>query len=748
MGGSSTETVRNMDVVPLTQKIGAINKALMLDDFKKIPSGMRAVTTSRAMTMANMRGKFNSGFLQNLGYAPNSTIQYKSVDEDLLLDYLQVNLNSGITGVTNFAITFIELEDLAYKYLQDNYSFNLTDKCILHNSVLYRYDYIVENGNYIDIAMLKNANDTANDYLSSSYTNYMIIELQNEPITIDGIKYFICEFEYTYTQIETICDENGQNCVDEEVEYIETLTINIPAVYHYFQIPNTKKEFADVVASQHTGVYNYTFETTDEYGTIHSTSARFDVVVIATSADTFYITAAAQSTAWYNNYSYLNKTVKNVKTEEVQNSLIQSYRSIVTDYYLNGKLYRYYNAIANISQVITNKTAEVLPIVPLKRGGNIVNSQNMKIVLNQIGLKIEDFKQSLSDSIIKEAYFFFSADWNDTSATTTKLLFETFFNMVLSKVGKVGGTTYGGGGVTSGFSVSYANLALTYNLTINTKIVSGTIGTTGSYQRSGNIFRKQETNDFYWEITINSIKMSYTVNGIQFKYGSCVRSSYIGDSGGCIDDFSKMRIIVPRDALMRLNFKEYVDSLEKVMSLMVYTVQTYKVKWYQSGFWSFVFTAIAIYITVASWGTMKWTLAAVLKIVAVMAISYAILHSNLPVWLKVVSLVALSYYSGMFNGDNGQISTMKLASGLVQITNQVSQVYFESSINKMQQNISQLQYQNEKANEELEKLTENIGAGLFFFEKDIDTYYDISYGNLQYNYDILYDYDSLYDIYN
>lgn len=211
-----------------------------------------------------------------------------------------------------------------------------------------------------------------------------------------------------------------------------------------------------------------------------------------------------------------------------------------------------------------------------------------------------------------------------------------------------------------------------------------------------------------------------------------------------------------------MTFKEKTILLEKSMNLLIYTIQTVKVKWYQSGFFQFLMFGAVIVASVFTGG------AAMAAYLAATAGSAAAITAMTVLVVTVISAVAATLtFFGMDLGVAGQIigaagiiaggyagiaqSTSNWGAALITAKALVDSVGLAHSIliQKRMENISnsssELNAQAEAKQKQLDTLNEELSKPLLAPYKDnieeISMYYNIAVGDSQSNYDVLYDYD-------
>ena len=158
------------------------------------------------------------------------------------------------------------------------------------------------------------------------------------------------------------------------------------------------------------------------------------------------------------------------------------------------------------------------------------------------------------------------------------------------------------------------------------------------YEVSMHRYRHQVDDSLYEEIVVERMRLVYRVFG---KYVT------VGDETG--DKVEKKILLVPIDRAITTNYslpvreRLYFRSLHYVFNSRVVT----KVKWYQSGFFSFLITAIAFVIAVftfqpqlAAWGASMaaagWSLKALVMTLAMNLIKQVVVQLAIKLFVKIV----------------------------------------------------------------------------------------------------------------
>ena len=344
---------------------------------------------------------------------------------------------------------------------------------------------------------------------------------------------------------------------------------------------------------------------------------------------------------------------------EIENALAAQDKDIVVKYRLNNKSYLYKIPNTISSQYITDSLVDTMPIFSLKVGGVLQSNSKIKLALRDLGLVGNEFDASIADPKVKYASLGFMFDPNDTSNATTRLMYETFSNLnsngyTMNK----SGTALASGGDTVGLKMQFEGLVVTVSSGYSISTIAGTIGNVGTYTREQveytiteldpnhmgksssyvdvtkvkRIYRKQLNDQYYSEIVLDDLLVHHSYAGTS---DVSTRNTY-----GTASKVGRLPIL--REVLIKLPFDSYLELLQSSLVLFVYTSVTVTTKWYQSGFFRFVLTVVAVAIAVLSWG-------------AASAASYSLLSVVAAVGATAGAILAVASLAGIDLGVVGDI---------------------------------------------------------------------------------------------
>ena len=749
--GSSSKTITDYDVVPIMKGTGELYKNLSLEAFRHINQGMRTVIDVYGQGIVKIGGLYNDGFLTAMGYNPSENIAYSVVDSDKLLQWVRDNLDPNATSINSYRLGSVTMEDMAIRYMQENYPpFSYNNRTYTDiDGKIYIYLDVVGNGPNVDIITYLNSGDTIDEYVAANWSDWSVVSYPIAPTEVDGVLVWRVEITRTYM---TEPEPPG-----EPEEVTETQQIEVDVVYNYKSTPD--KNYADAMAivnkyNGYTISKNYVREYYDHSYYIYG-YARATVTYIGNL--NFNVTYVSSGEAAYEArtecFNYVEPGIDRDRKSSLEN--------IVFVWSNNGTSRLHYESKSDMGSVYSTRSAEAYPIIPLKVNGSLVKDTTKRtVVLGKVGLSGDDFASSLRDNDLNSAFLIFGISMTDTSPVGVKFIFETLYGLVSTSTttGKFSNTR-------ETLRVSFSTLDITTRLDVVTRVVVGSIGPVGTYTHQlvttttietdwdGNsttiynykrVYRKQADPLYYEEISAENAATEYTVAGYKF-------------SANMID--SKCILPVSRQILFKIDYRSTCDVIEKSMKMMVFMKKTVKVKWYQSGFFSFIMMIVAVVLTVVSWGALSSVGATIAGIglsvgqviaVAGLIIGLAgIMGINTGVLGQVIAVVGALYggWSGLAKG--GWQGTLVTANSLVQVTSMANSIMIQKDIASVMRDVEKQVTMTKEARDELAEVLEDMQNPLLMPYSnrldEIDTYYAVASGNLQYNYDILYNYDLIYN---
>ena len=339
-----------------------------------------------------------------------------------------------------------------------------------------------------------------------------------------------------------------------------------------------------------------------------------------------------------------------------------------------------------------SKVIDVTPVIPIKVNNAFVDFDESFLILNKLGIRPKDFMDGLSNGLVANAYVLLGVPIGDTtllnSNVLNKLAFETF-DYFLPVSGLVE--------TQSSMTIATSNMSIKYVFDVDKSIVNG-FGTPGTYTQAYErlsyvgikgrrytndllVLTKQVTPFVRSVIKILSINISYQcgpgTSSIGYSepgmYGSTILSSTVLTK-------ENARLLVPYDVLDSLTYTEYIEYYEQAMSFMINTQQTIKMKWYQSGFISFIVMAVGIVATGgavnASWQALLASTAATATVnAAIFAITV------LSAAVAIGSMIGINF--GIFGQVAGVLVILASLANPGLLVNTLAQVNVATSLASM-----------------------------------------------------------------
>ena len=810
MGGGS-ETITSAQVVGLSKSFGALKKKIMLENGKFISSGMNVVVKARGQSIVDIKSLYNKKYLEAMGYAPNDNILIDKISEGKVLEYTKNNINSMATYVSNPVVNTLGTLDQAILELQDKPNFKRSEMSFTHtDSKKYYYFTSVQNGSYIDISCYLNDKDTVTPYLENKYPDgYAILEMNTYPIINDGSVYWKAEVEYIYYEDEEV---NGEIVT---VQKLGLATEYIDCVFIYFTVLDTEEAQMYAIAQQHSGPFTYTGfytvenEETGGYTQYVDVYGTFTVTYIGNGEFSYNMYAPDPSDTGHDKYSnpaWRNGVVsyQEQKVAQVTQAVIDNVRKLIWDYGVDREdidSVRRTFVLGNVlNSFIVKEQADAYPIIPLKRWFNLVNSTKMDLVLKKIGLEGKDFHDSIRQPEICDSYLFFGIPFSSSNPGLIQYIFEFFTTLsnVRENFGKYNqlfganslNISFDGMGIHQNYKVEswvevepatrpvgtywFQNVSETfitgyekvevYNKNGLSQEVMQPIFETRTYGE----YCHQESAAYYIRIRPMSIQYWYILGGQQWgqKRKRSVRDTATAWGGvmNGSDDKIQLRLPILKQITNKMDFNLLCDVIEQSMSFAVFTYQTVKKKWYQSGFFQFIMIVVIIVVAYFTGGAALSALPGVMGVVvagaiylsALMTIITMLTGTSFGVFGTVVGIVAAiggGYASLVNSGMTAMQVVMFTASQVLNLVSEVNNLLFNMKMGSREKEYNSLlgyqEEEKEKLAQEYEKLHENQGMIVNMFNNfksldDIDNYYNMATANFD-SYTLMLDYATNYD---
>ena len=707
--GSSTETIRNLQVVGIMEKYGGLYKSLFFGEAQKISSGMPVVREQRQSDIIMIKSMYNEGYLDALGYDPVSKIKVKNINKVILLNYTKSNINASAYKIITASIRPVTVLDIIKKSIQFRDTYDPITLSYLDGSTrLYCHDS-VDTGNYIEAVFYERVPlATITSYLDDKYVDgvnklsYTILRISDLASLIEGSLKFTVKIKYVYKKTTVT---NGQPFVETITDYTE----------EYFEAPLRYETLDDINYSDLKSIANSFTKPVSYKGSAEIGFDDFPTSMTITGQQTATIKngTVELTFSFKNPYKsgsggYLNHQAmiweaivgqyKQKQLDLLEVALDSSIRKIVWEYetgYVN-----YFIAIESvhiIPKLINEVITEVYPIIPIKENLRMVkNTTETKLVLSKIGLERGDLIDSLSNPDIRSSFLVFGVLPNNKSQENITYLYEYFFTISNSTSSDVYGRNITETNVTIEYKYkSAAGIKQTYSLgfvqvptegdtapkEINSywyqshkvKYVSRyetVYDETGMNSRQEPVYSsyyvhsycKQVTATHYNKIILYNIMAGATTSGYPFSTslledhrtmeGDAVTTSY-HPKGKDWD----IRIPIIRDITNIMRFDYLCNIIERSMSLLVFTEVEVKVEWYQQPWVTMVTFAVAAYT--GQYYVVAATTAATMATVVVVAGVAMTATTALIIGVTMLTLTMLSLM-GIDLGIFGVIASVAL----------------------------------------------------------------------------------------
>ena len=765
MGGSKTVTYKDLQVQKLMDDPEKAYKAAMKQAYKNVGSGMRSVIREYQQGIIDTRSMFNDSYLTNLGYNPKETIPYSIVDPILVRSWLLSNVSRNISEVNSYKWAIPSLEEIALEYLQDTYSgMSLADKSFLIGSIRWYVSGVTNvSTTMTNATCYKDRLVTAEEYAVS--VGLVAASVEDIRYTIAGVNYW-------------------------KVKMTDESVVDVPVEYTTIECPGVGSDVVQAIVTEYNGkeypVQSNEYDT-DDMGNktpLWSNVVRVSAYIGNDGGVKVTGTALRPVYSRFNSSRYLEATKEAVANivdlveKEIANDLIEELDRLIVVYTLNG-IQKLKLAEINKSLVSSTAKASAYPIIPLRENYAFVKETNqMKAMLNKIGMATDDFESSLGNDKIKNAAVMFLLDLRDSSAVGTKVVYETLVNMVKTTIPAAGKT---GSSEEYQLDLRFSDVNMKSSVKFDLRTVSGVIGSVGSYVRYSRTVKYTENVDS--GDTQYTQTRTGTVYGIrkqvsesyyeEMEFGNCSTAWKVGgyELNGKLSMDSKGEVYIPITdiGLEGLRYEELHYAVARSMSMMALSIVKVKTKWYQSGFFKFVMIVVLVAVTIATAGASIGATAS--GITALTGASVATATAIATTALVVTTTIAVASMMGIDVGVLGSVATvigiaqmgagmlaqtgsmstgqtvLTSAKALTSAANMAIEINTKGSIKAMQDRLEAINSKLEESSEELKKLTENVQQGIWMGIEDRmpDTLYMMSSTDMMCNYAILYDYDGMID---
>lgn len=733
MGGSKSITSVNLQIGRLIDAPEKAYKAAMREAYKNIGSGMKSVIRAYQRNIIDTKSLFNDKYLTSLGYNPRETINYRAVDPALVLSWCKANISADVSTINKYRWEIPTIEEICIEYLQDTYGIiDFSDNSLsIGGTKWFVTGTVVTGANSSDATLLKNKETTANEY--ASLVGVTVVSIAEGIVADNGINYW-----------STV---------------LSTGPKLIPAVYMTITCPGIGSDVVSTILASYNS-REYYMSLNEEDGTTRWSNT-ISISTHITSKGTIGLTGRYKNpyipSDWTSRiYAEATKMAMQDKLEEVQKEidllLVDSLDRLVVKYTIDGDVKI---KIAEIDKNIVSSvaSAKAFPVIPLKENYSILNSNNnMKAILNKIGMSKSDFEDSIADGRLKNAAILFIVDINDGSPEGTKLVYETLINMVKTAVP---GTAKVAATENYQLNLGFSDINMHTTLNMNISTFEGVVALVGGYVRYSESYSRQ--------VFDSEVNRYITVTGTKTGIKKQITTEYYEEiefddqsqtkwSIGGYELSEKVYIPITDIGLDSLTYEESTYATALSMNIVTTSVVVTKTKWYQSGFFKFVMTII---ITIAGFftaGQAWWAYGLLAAAVVVAGTVVAILN----LWgvntgtigtIIGVAAILVGGYTSIMDAATTSGQTLATASTLVQLAQVASQINLEGIARAIENKRLETRAELEATEEQLSEIAEETQQGLWMGvqDREPELLYAMNSTALMCNYDILYDYDGMYE---
>ena len=728
MGGSKTVTYKDLQVQKLMDDPEKAYKAAMKQAYKNVGAGMRSVIREYQQGIIDTRSMFNDSYLTSLGYNPKEVIPYTIVDPILVRSWLLSNVSRDISEVNSYKWAIPTLEEIALEYLQDTYSgMSLADKSFLIGSIRWYVSGVTNvSTTMTNATCYKGRLVTAEEYAVS--VGLVVASVEDIRYTIAGVNYW-------------------------KVKMTDESVVDVPVEYITIECPGVGSDVVQAIISKYNGK-EYPVHDSGNNPPLWSNVVRVSVYIESDGGVKVTGTALRPVYSRFNASRYLEATKEAVANivdqveKEIATDLIEELDRLVVVYTLNG-IQKLKLAEINKSLVSSTAKASAYPIIPLRENYAFVKETNqMKAMLNKIGMATDDFESSLGNDKIKNAAVMFLLDLRDSSAVGTKVVYETLVNMVKTTIPAAGKT---GSSEEYQLDLGFSDVNIKSSVKFKLRTVSGTVGSVGKYVRysrtgmytknvsgikqylqtmTGTVYgiRKQVTESYYEEMEFDNCKTIWKVGGYELSGELSLK-----DTNG------KIYIPVTDLGLNGLSYEELHYAVARSLNMMALSIVKVKVKWYQTGFFKILMYVVAVAVFAFTGNPMM--------LLMMVAGDLGLFKGSFGKALQIVLIVAGGYQGVTASGATAAQQGLAVASTLTSLAQIAVEINTEGTVKAVEKKRASKQAEMKASEEQIKEIEKNTHQGLWVGIQDRtpDMLYALSSTDMMCNYGILYDYDGLID---
>ncbi len=247
-------------------------------------------------------------------------------------------------------------------------------------------------------------------------------------------------------------------------------------------------------------------------------------------------------------------------------------------------------------------------------------------------------------------------------------------------------------------------------------------GSVHEYNTTNLIYKRQINSNTYTQITVCGLQQQV------FVFDNTQASTFVDDAFKPEDPLI-MVVPLDRDIVINMPIKYKNRIIHASMHFIFNSYQIQEIEWYQQAFWSFAFTAIAIFLAVPTGGT-SLKLSALLTVAGLSAAAYALLltYMRYIIAVKVTEEIAeefgieATFLLAIVTMAYGKLGTTEAFYGLPFASDvaAIGSSIWDASNKVLQEQAKELEYQYDQVNAEQQRLEKELDKARQLLNTDTD----------------------------
>jgi len=634
--GGHYETVSDIDIQTLLTK-GKAYEEQRKASIIAAKGDLQVYAQSMQGASRAYRRKFSASTVERYGYAPSTNATINILDDGQVLNYLQTTVNSHASTINYLNEGASTIDRVAFYELQEAYGvdWSNTDSTLTVGSGHYRYTLAEKiNSTDLEVTFREYHEESINNNLVS---NYAYDDIGNTVMITSGGLSGTSAADTTSIRIEVGTEQTIQFNTTANTLWTTTTQVLADGIYT-IEVWETDTLAVETM----TTTYDITIDSTDVYDvgeiTNNITDGKYTTIMTLQSDG---VTTANVYTEPQDIIRVVPSALYDTETMQVEYELDNS-----ADYAV------YLESLVTVpASVRSTESLDLTPIITVKQENEILDQEdrNLQLMMRNIGVDPESIYPSLDQENLNSAYLIYGVPFDTTDPACIRLLYD-MFNLPLVDQGNV--------------QINISNLDMNYSYRYLKTTTVGSIGSTGTttkvivnepilipgtegdtYENHYNMYlRKQVTSEEYVTLKISDLMLRYVISG--------ETNEAIMNATG-----SEARFLIPLNLLHKLNTRDYYDVYEESLALLAYAEELIYLEWYETEFFSFLMTAIALVVAAI---TQQWWLIP-LAIAVAYVIEWIIEEFNITGgWataLRVVGALLVAWAGGGFDSMWGAVGT-------------------------------------------------------------------------------------------